>query len=233
MRFRFATVNQTAHPASCYHQIDSFNRPFDRQYAWSTLVSPQLLEAASSWFGQYYTLSYAAILYFVKSAFINSAFINFAYSARGLEREERIATEARATVTISDNCREYHGEHHEARQQYIWQQKHPLDNLTSVHRTIFWRLSYMPQQYITSRLLAHSAQLHWILERHRSNRARMMRWERAGFIDHYQHGYKTEARTKATVCISAIRPWGHNHFYFLWAFVTDSLPGIHIRLSAA
>ena len=43
-----------------------------------------------------------------------------------------------------------------------------------------------------------------------------------GWYGHCQHGYKTEARTKATVCISAIRPWGHGHFCFLWAFVTDS-----------
>ena len=50
-------------------------------------------------------------------------------------------------------------------------------------------------------------------------------WERAGFIgSYYQHGCKPETRTKATVCISAIRPWGHGHFCFLWAFIRDSFP---------
>ena len=40
---------------------------------------------------------------------------------------------------------------------------------------------------------------------------------------HYQHEHKSEARTKATVCISAIQSWGHNYFCFLWAFVMDIL----------
>ena len=110
-----------------------------------------------------------------------------------------------------------------------------------MHRSIFWRLSCMPQQCTTSRLSAyhvspqHSIRLHWTLEGHRGNRARMIRWERAGFYGHCQHGYKSEARTKAIVCISVIRPWGHGYFYFLWAFVMNILswPAVALAIGLA
>ena len=153
-----------------------------------------------SWFSQYHTLSHAAILYSINSASINSP-----CSARDLERGER-------TATAAGNCGEHYREARASATISGYREEHPLDNPTPVYRTIFWRLSYMPQQQsTTSRLPAchvsqHSARLYWTLARHRSNRARMIRWERAGFIGHYQQGYKAEARTKTTVCISAIQP---------------------------
>ena len=151
----------------------------------------------------------------------SGALINSACSVRDSERGEQ-------TAIAVDNCEEYHGEHHgehhEARQQYAWQQEHPLDNPTPVHRTIFWRLSCIPQGS-TSRLPAyhvsqHSARLHWTLGRHRSNRARMI-------ITSQRHAPRLQ-------CVSQL----FNHegmviFVFCGYLLRILSPGIHIRLSAA